>query len=91
MPAAKKASSLRVPMARQPFGVAGCDLGELGLVERVRASLRAVPTLRRDELDVADPERDGRLGDAELAGDVAQRHAAGAHLARPLYSSTLPR
>ena len=46
--------------------------------------------LRGRERDVADPEGDRRLRDAELGGDVLQRHVAGTHRPRPLLRLDLP-
>src|SRR3954462_8157917 len=61
------------------LAVACGDLRELRLVERVQPALRPGAALGGREGDVADPHRDGRLADAERAGDGLQGHVAGAH------------
>ena len=47
------------------------DLGELRVVEPIRAVWRISP-LRRSEGDVSDPQGDGGLRDAEVVGDVLE-------------------
>jgi hypothetical protein len=67
------------------------DLAELRLVRRVWASMRPTQPEGRGEGDVANPDRDRRLRDAEGLGDVGE----GAVLARNARafacSLTLPR
>ncbi len=78
-------------MRSTPSSVAAAAIcASLASWSRVRSRSRAGAALRRGEGDVADPEGDGRLGDAELGGDVLERHVAGAHGSRLLLRCDLP-
>jgi len=52
--------------------VALLDLSELALMPGMWATMWAVPALAGGEGDVADPDADAGLGDAELVGDLLQ-------------------
>src|SRR6266540_1036331 len=54
------------------------DLAELRFVRGVGTPMWSVTAWRRGERDVADPERDGRLRDAERVRDLGERLASGA-------------
>jgi hypothetical protein len=62
--------------------VALLDLAQLSQVRGVRAALGAVAAFGGGERDVADPEGDGRLGDAELLGDIGEGEILRAEAAR---------
>jgi hypothetical protein len=65
------------------------DLTALAILRRVRTALRPPSALARGERDVADPERDRRLRDTELVGDLLERASGRAEVAGGLLLADL--